>query len=155
MVWQSALTAFKILRYHKYSEGSNSDRVLRWPFSKKRLLFQNWFVLNELRKIQLQFATNIIKIGQLKQEVQPAKGCETSLSWGYDVTWRHSPAAKNNIICHNFYLFMSVEVHLQDTQEISDAQLPYRRCERTMFVIYSSAHQLCVMPIILEHGFCL
>ena len=32
-----------------------------------------------------------------------------------------------------------MEVHLLYTQEISGAQLPFRRCERRMFVIYSAA----------------
>ena len=37
--------------------------------------------------------------------------------------------------------FLTVEYYTKDTQEISCGQLPYRRRERSMFVIYSSAHQ--------------
>ena len=54
------------------------------------------------------------------------------------------------------YLFLTVEVHLQDTQEILGAQLPYRRRERRMFVIYiySSSHENCaLLAIISEHSF--
>ena len=123
-------------------------------------------VSNESIRIQLQFATNRIKIGPLKPEIQPAKGWATSLLWAYDVTWCHRPTAGNNIIFHTFYLFLTVEVHLQDTQEISGAQfieltlytnsmaqLPYRRRERRMFVIYSSAHQLCFIATYLGTWF--
>ena len=36
--------------------------------------------------------------------------------------------------------FLTVEDYTEETQEISDAQLPYKRCESRMFVkIYSSA----------------
>ena len=66
--------------------------------------------------------------------------CATSLRWAYDVTWSHRPRAGNSIICHFFFFFL---LWSKDTQEISGARLPYRRRERRMFVIYSSARQLC------------
>ena len=49
----------------------------------------------ESKRFQLQFATNRIKIGPLEPEIQPVKGCPTSLRWAYDVTWRHTPTAGN------------------------------------------------------------
>ena len=33
--------------------------------------------------------------------------------------------------------FLTVEDYTKETQEISDSQLPYRRCENRMFVTYS------------------
>ena len=48
---------------------------------------------------------------------------------------------------------LTVEDYTKDTQEISCGQLPYRRRERSerrMFVIYSSAHQLCFTTNYLE-----
>ena len=44
--------------------------------------------LNEYRRIQLQFATNKIKIGQLEPEIQPAKS-----------VWRHyaGPMASRDV----------------------------------------------------------
>ena len=37
----------------------------------------DFIALNESRRIQLQLVTNRIKIGRLKTEIQPAKGCVT------------------------------------------------------------------------------
>ena len=48
--------------------------------------------LNKSRWIQLQFATNRIKIGQLKHEMQPDKCAQR-----HYVTWRHRIAAGNNL----------------------------------------------------------
>ena len=41
------------------------------------------------------------------------------------------------------YSFLTVEDYTKDAQEISCDQLPCRRRKRRMFVIYSSAYQLC------------
>ena len=38
-----------------------------------------------------------------------------------------------------FYLILTVEVHLNDTQDISNPQLPYKRCERKIY--YNIARQ--------------
>ena len=98
-------------------------------------------ILNELRMIQLQLETIRIKIGRLEPEIQPVKSWATSLGWAYDVIGQ--PIC--NIIGNIFYN-LTVEVHLSDTPDISNAQLPYRRCERRNFVIYSStrdARRLC------------
>ena len=46
----------------------------------------DFIVLNEFRRIQLQFATNRIKIGPIEPEIQPAKCCVPSLCLAYDVT---------------------------------------------------------------------
>ena len=39
----------------------------------------DFIALNESRRIQLQFVLNRIKITPLESEIQPAKGCATSL----------------------------------------------------------------------------
>ena len=44
--------------------------------------------------------------------------------------------AGNYIIGKHFYFILTVELHLNDTQDISNAQVPYRRCERRIFIIY-------------------
>ena len=65
--------------------------LLKGNMFKTENMFEiDLIVLNESRRIQLQFATNRIKIGLLEPEI-------TSLHWAYDVTSRHRPAAGNNI----------------------------------------------------------
>ena len=81
---------------------------MRTDRSKIDKFFKIGFIaVNESRRIQLQFATNRIKISPLEPEIQPAKGCATSVRW--PMTSLHRPAAGNNVICHNFYLFLTVE----------------------------------------------
>ena len=109
--------------------------------------------LNEFRRIQIQFATNRIKIGLLEPEIQPSKCCATSLRNAFDVMGQPPVAIRCVII---FVLFLTVDVHLQDTQDISEAQLPYRHIERSMFVVYSSARDsrgLCYYPISCKVAF--
>ena len=85
--------------------------------------------------IQLQFATNIIKIGPLEPEIQPAKGARRH--YAGPMTSRDvislPPVTISLVTLENY--FLTVEDYTKETQEISDAQLPYRRCERRMFVI--------------------
>ena len=106
----------------------------------------DYIVSNESKIIQLQFATKRIKIGLLEREIQHAKGA-----------WRHyaAPMTSRDVIslqpatislvtlCN---CFLTVGDCTKETQENSGAQLPYRRCESRMFVIYSStrdARWLC------------
>ena len=65
----------------------------------RRYVLINFLVLNQFKKIQLQYATNKIKIGPLEPEIQPAK-VRASLLWAYDVTWCHRTTSGNNIICN-------------------------------------------------------
>ena len=44
-----------------------------------RMFKIDFIALNESKKIQLQFATNRIKIGLLETEMQPAKGARVIL----------------------------------------------------------------------------
>ena len=54
--------------------------LLKGNMFKTENMFEiDLIVLNESRRIQLQFATNRIKIGFLEPEI-------TSLHWAYDVT---------------------------------------------------------------------
>ena len=46
-----------------------------------------------------------------------------------------TPATTSLVALYN--CFLTVENYTKDTQEISGTQLPYRRCERRIFVIYS------------------
>ena len=71
-----------------------------------RMFKINFIALNESRMIQLQFATNWIKIGPLEPEIQPAKVRDVIKRWAYDVTWRHQPTALagNNITCNTLQL---------------------------------------------------
>ena len=102
-------------------------------------MFKVYFIaLNESRMIQLLFATNRIKIGPLKQEKQPAKGAQRH--YGGPMMSRDvislPPVTISLATLYNS--FLTVGDYTKETQEISGVQLPYRRCERRMFVIYSS-----------------
>ena len=106
---------------------------------------------NELRRIQLQFATNRIKISLLEPEIQPAKGCTTSLLWAYDVTCCHKPAAGNNITCNTLQLLFDCRsTSVRHTRNFRCSVTSGRnfRClwEEVMFVIYSSTRKLCYYP---------
>ena len=110
-------------------------------------IFIDFITLNVSRRIQQKIATNRIKFGTLEPEILPAKGCTTSLRWAYDVTMMAQACQwlqyHVTIFIHVTISFvLAVEVHLYDTQGISGAQLPYRRRERRMFVLYISARQL-------------
>ena len=97
------------------------------------------FALSESRRIQLQFATNRIKTGPFEPEIQTARGARRQYA---------KPMASRDVIglppvtislATLYNSFMTVEDYTKETYEISCAQLPYRRCASTMFVIYNSA----------------
>ena len=94
-------------------------------------------------RFQLQFSTNRIKIGPLEPEIQPEK---CALRHYAGPMTSHDfiglPPVTISLVTLD-YCFFTVEDYTKDTQEISCGQLPHRRRERRMFVIYSSAHQLC------------
>ena len=113
-------------------------------FSLKECIFSRQ---NESISIQLQFATNSIKFGPLEPEIQRAK-VGALRHYAGPLTSRDvkglPPVTISLVTLYN--CFLTVEDYTKDTQEISCGQLPNRRRERTqrrMFVIYSSAHQLC------------
>ena len=85
--------------------------------------------------IQLQFSTSIIKIGPLEPEIQPAKGARRHYS--EPMTSRDvislPPVTISLVTLYN--CFLTVEDYTKETQEISGAQLPYRRCKSRMLVI--------------------
>ena len=102
----------------------------------KKIFKALFYFLNESRRIQLWFATNRIQISPLETEIQPVKGM-----------WRHycgsiksrgviglTPVTIITVSFITFFPFLTLEVHLQDSKEISGAQLPYRRRERRRFV---------------------
>ena len=94
--------------------------------------------LNDSKRIQLQFATNRIKIGPLEPEIQPAKGARrhyTRPRTSRDVIGL-SQVLISLVTLYNCLL--TVEDYTKDTQEISGTQSPYRRCERRIFVICST-----------------
>ena len=102
--------------------------------------------LNESRMVQLLFAINRIKIGSLEPEIQSTKCARRH--YAGPMTSRDFislPPVKILLVtlCNSFLI---VEDYTKETPEISGAQLPYRRCESRMFVIYSStrnARRLC------------
>ena len=114
-----------------------------WPYYIWPYIVEYQTYIKGIFRFQLQFATNRIKIGPLEPEKQPEK-----------CALRHYAGP---ITSHDFiglppvtislvtldYCFFTVEDYTKDTQEISCGQLPHRRRERRMFVIYNSAHQLC------------
>ena len=107
--------------------------------------------------MNLQFATNRIKIGPLEPEIQPAKG--ELRHYAGTMTSRDVIVLPPVTISLYNNFSLTVEDYTKDTQEISCGQLPYRRSERKMFVIYSSAHQklkrhffpLSVFPMWTNH----
>ena len=109
----------------------------------------DFIALHKSRMIQLQFATNKIKIGQLEPEIQPAKGARSHYAghkMSRDVI--SLPPVKISLVTH-YNFFLTVEDYTKETQEIWDAQVPYRR-ESRMFVIYSSSRDalwLCYYPL--------
>ena len=77
--------------------------------------------------------------------------------------WRKSTVFKIGFIALNeppvtislvtlYNCFLTVEDYsiYKDTQEISVTQLPYRRCERRVFVIYSSTHSRSAVVLLLS-----
>ena len=122
------------------------DEVLKFDF----------IALNESRRIQLQFSINRIKIGQIEPEIQPAKGAQGL--YAGPMTWRDVigllPVVKSLVTL--YICFLIVEDYTKDTQEISGTQLPYRRCESSIFVIYSStsdARRLCYYLLSCKEAF--
>ena len=107
--------------------------------------------------MNLQFATNRIKIGPLEPEIQPAK--VELRHYAGTMTSRDVIVLPPVTISLYNNCSLTVEDYTKDTQEISCGQLPYRRSERKMFVIYSSAHQknqrhffpLSVFPMWTNH----
>ena len=119
----------------------SQKRALKAPnrngTGENRQSFQNWFhFLNESKRIQLQFASNRIKIGPLELEIQPAKGARRYYAW--PMTSRDviglPPVTISLVTLYN--CFLTVEDYTRDTQEISGTQLPYRRCERRIFLFF-------------------
>ena len=104
--------------------------------------------LNESRRIQLQFATKRIKIGPLEPEIQPAKCARRH--YAGPMTSRDviglPPVTISLSTLYN--CFLTVEDYTEHTQEISGTQLPYRRCERRIFVIYSSTNSYIVAVLL-------
>ena len=103
---------------------SLSLRMLKGTESVKiDIMFKIYFIdLNEARRIQLQFVINRFKIGPLEPEIQPAKGAR-----------RHRPLPSVTISLITLYnCFLTVEYYTNETQEISGAQLPYRRRESSI-----------------------
>ena len=94
--------------------------------------------LNDSRRIQLQFATNRIKIGPLEPEIQPAKGARSHYT--RPMTSRDVIGLSQVLISlvTLYNCLLTVEDYTKDTQEISGTQSPYRRCERRIFVICST-----------------
>ena len=111
--------------------------ALRGPFSRKwtKIFKIDFIALKELRWIQLQFATNRIKISTLEQEVQPAKGC---ISLGL---WRHRPAAGNNIIGSK---------SVRRTRNSRRSVTIQTSWEEDVNMWYSSARQLCYYPSLVK-----
>ena len=107
--------------------------------------------------IQLQFATNRIKIGPLEPEIQPAKGARSHYTVPMTsrdvISLQLVTISLVTLICN---CFLTVEDYTKETQEISDSQLPYRRCESRRFVIISStrdARWLCYFPLSCKVAF--
>ena len=108
--------------------------------------------------IQLQFATNRIKIGPLEQEIQSGKGARRHYAGPMTSSDVISlpPVTISLVTLYNCFLTVLFDkYHTKETQEISGAHLPYRRCERKIFVIYGSTVTLggCVItfsPVIIS-----
>ena len=105
---------------------------------KNRHMFEIDFIAsNESRMIQLQFTTNRIEIGPLEPEIQPAKGERRHYAGPMTRDVISLPPVTISLVIH-YNCFLTVEDYTKETQEISGVQFPYRRCESSMFVIYSS-----------------
>ena len=90
----------------------------------------DFVALNESRRIQLQFATNRIKIGPSEPEIQPAKGVQRHYAEPMTSCDAIGLPSETISLVTLYYYFFTAKDYTKDTQEISGTQLPYRRCER-------------------------
>ena len=110
-------------------------------------MFKIYFIaLNVSRMIQLQFATNRIKIHSLEPDVQPSKYVRRLFAgpMASREVMSLPPVRISLVTLYN--CFLTVEDYTKETQEISGTKLPYRHCESMMFVLHSStrdAGRLC------------
>ena len=116
----------------------------------------DFIALNESIMIQLQFATNRIKIDPLEPVIESDKGKQSHYARplpSRDVI-SLQPLTISLVTLYN--CFLTMQDYAEETQEISDAQLTYRHCESRMSVIYSStrdARWLCYYLLSLKVTF--
>ena len=80
--------------------------------------------------IQLQLVTNRINISPLEPKIQPAKGARRHYAGPMTSSDPISlPPVTISLVTLYNYCFLTVEDYTKEGQEISGAQLPYRRCD--------------------------
>ena len=95
-----------------------------------KVMFMNrFFALNTYRRIQLQFATNRIKIGPFKPEIQPGKKAYYVKGLPPVTLWFV------NFLKFHFDCGNTSEWHTRHFNTL----VPYRCCKRKIFIIYSSS----------------
>ena len=122
---------------------------LRGVFLSKSGIFSKLILL---LKLNLEGLTTICN---KQNQNRPIRTGDTACHYAVPMTSRDviglPPVTISLVALCKYYCFLTVEDFTKDTHAISCGLLPYRRRERRMFVIYSSAHQLCFIPIIPEH----
>ena len=104
----------------------------RWKSTKFSKIY--FIAENESGRIQLQSAKKKNQNRLIRTGYTACQRCRRHYVIGLPPV---TISLYNNLIC-----ILTLGVHLQDAQEISDSHLPYRHRERRFFVIYSSFRQL-------------